>query len=390
MEILVYVFWGCVFLLVYPYIGYPIILNFSTKLFSANGSLKQYKDDWPTVSIIISAYNEEKVINEKLQNTIELDYPKEKLEVIVVSDASEDSTDDIIRRWVDDHKNIKLLRQDTRRGKSAGLNLAVDAACGDIIVFSDANAMYEKNAVFELVKYFANADIGYVMGAALYNSAKNSEAAKSEGLYWRYEVYLKKLESEFYSVVGGDGAIYAIRKELFWNLDDDDINDFVNPLQIVSEGYRGFFNLNAVCYEAPAGEFRKEFARKRRIVNRSWRAILKHIKRFHILRHFRFLFQLISHKIIRWFSLFILFIVIISNILLVIFNQNIVFTTTLIGIILTIGLAAIGYYFDEKGKPIPKLVYILYYFYLVNLAATLGIYDNFKGRKYVYWSQLRE
>ena len=390
MEILVIIFWGSIFLLIYPYLVYPVILNLATKLFSKNGPLKRYVDDWPSVSIIISAHDEDKVIDEKLQNTVGLHYPSDEFEIIVVSDASQDNTDKIVHQWAGRNKHIRLLRQDARRGKSAGLNRGVEAANGEIIIFSDANAMYEKNAVVELVKYFANPDIGYVMGAALYNTVKDSDAAESEGLYWRYEVYLKKLESEFYSVVGGDGAIYAVRRELFWNLDDDDINDLVNPLQIVSKGYRGFFNLDAICYEAPAGEFGKEFSRKRRIVNRSWRAILKHINRFHLVRHYKFLFELVSHKIIRWFSLFILAAVVVSNVLLVIFSQSVVFTVVLMVIIFSIVLAIVGYFFDRTRKPMPKLIYISYYFYLVNLAATLGIYDNFRGRKYVYWSQHRD
>ena len=389
MEILVYLFWGCIFLLIYPYLIYPIILHLVTKLSAKDNSLKQFIDDWPSVSMIISAYNEDKVIDEKLQNTEGLEYPSSKFESIVVSDASEDNTDKIVREWAGRNKNIRLLRQNDRGGKTAGLNRGVAAATGEIIVFSDANAMYEKNALVELVKYFANPDIGYVMGAALYSTDKDSAAAESEGLYWKYEVYLKELESKFYSVVGGDGAIYAIRRELFWNLDDDDINDFVNPLQIVSKGYRGLFNVDAICYEAPAGEFDKEFSRKRRIVNRSWRAILKHIHRFHLLRHYKFLFQLVSHKIIRWFSLFILSAIIVSNVFLVIYNKSSVFILILIGIILSIVLAVLGYFFDKKRKPMPKLIYFSYYFYLVSLAAILGIYDNFRGRKYVYWRQHR-
>ncbi len=390
MEILIYIFWISLFLLIYPYLIYPFVLNILSKLFGANKKLAETNGNWPSVTFIISAFNEAAVLDEKIRNTLELEYPAEKLEIIVISDASDDGTDDIVKNWSKKEPRIKLVRQNERKGKSAGLNLGVAEAKGEAIVFSDANAMYKSDAIYELVKYFANPKIGYVMGAALYNDAGDNEATESEGLYWRFELFLKEMESRFYSVVGGDGAIYAIRRELFWTLKDDDINDFVNPLQIVSKGYRGIFNPQAICYEDAAEEFGKEFRRKRRIVNRSWRAVKRYISWFNPFRQFRFLFELFSHKVIRWFSMVILIAMFIANLLVVIFTPNIFYAITLGGMILSVLVALYGSALDGKNKPIPKLIYLPYYFFLVNYAALLGIWDETRGVRHSVWNHVRE
>lgn len=390
LEILHVIYWTGLFLLVYPFLIYPFLLKILAKLFNANRNLLETTEDWPSVTFIISAYNEEQFIEQKLKNAIELDYPQDRLEIMVISDACSDRTDEIVREWESKYPNIRLLRQNQRRGKTAGLNQGVRAAGGEIIVFSDANAMYKSDAVYELVKYFRNPEVGYVVGAALYNKGTDSEATESEGLYWDVELTMKDLESKVYSVVGGDGAIYSIRKELFWNLDDDDINDFVNPLQIVAAGYRGIFNPKAICYEDAAEEFRKEFKRKRRIVNRGWRAVKKNLGRFSPLKQFKFLFLLFSHKVIRWFSLYILGAVLIANALLVILSGNLFYSLSLTGLAFSILLALVGAYLDGKGKAIPKLIYLPYYYYLVNWAAVLGIVDEMKGIKYTVWEHVRE
>ncbi|NIU02670.1 MAG: glycosyltransferase, partial [Nitrosopumilaceae archaeon] len=168
------------------------------------------------------------------------------------SDASTDRTDKIVQEHSLKTGRVKLVRQESRFGKSIGLNMAVKQASGDVIIFSDANAMYEKTAIKELVKYFADQEVGYVVGKALYYEDLENAAATNESLYWKYETFIKQLESNFHSVCVGDGAIYAIRKNLYRDLDADDIGDFVNPLIISANGYRGVFNPHAICYENAA------------------------------------------------------------------------------------------------------------------------------------------
>ncbi len=391
MLIFKIIFWLSLLLIFYPYLIYPFALRCLSRFFPKNKALLEYEDDWPFVSFIISAFNEEQVLDEKIRNTLSIDYPHERLEIVVISDASDDGTDEIVKQWASQDNRIKLVRQEDRKGKTAGLNLAMSGVMGELVVFSDANAMYRPNALRELVKYFADPSVGYVVGAALYNDESSSESSQSEGMYWNYELSLKQMESDYYAVVGGDGAIYSIRRKLFDDLLDDDINDFVNPLQIVAKGYRGIFNPAAICYEDTAENFNKEFRRKRRIVNRSWRAVTRNINSFSPVRHSRFLFELVSHKVIRWFTMLFVISMTVSSLLLSVANAGSIYLLALFGIFLTFLLAFTGFLIDKKqpDRKMPRLIYIPYYFFLVNIAALLGIIDNARGVKHVTWSHVR-
>ena len=258
-------------LLVYTYLGYPLLLGLLARVF-ARPHVKD-EDYRPAITLIISAYNEETVLRDKLHNTLELDYPRDKFRVMVVSDGSTDATDAIVEEFAD--QGVLLVRPEKRQGKTAGLNLALEQVDGDIVVFSDANAIYDRNVLRKLARNFADPQVGYAVGHARYQMDEQTAAGASEGSYWNFEVRLKQWESDFASVVGGDGAIYAIRTSLWEPLQKTDINDFVNPLQIVAKGYRGIFDAEAWCSEQPAGEFSKEFGRKVRIVNRSFNGLLR-------------------------------------------------------------------------------------------------------------------
>src|SRR6266853_2266936 len=381
-------FWLSVLLVVYPYLIYPPLLRLLTRLSPVRGGLERGGGSLPQVTLVISAYNEEAVIAEKLHNTLGLDYPPDSLEVIVVSDASSDRTDEIVHEVSAREPRVRLVRQNERRGKSAGLNRAIEAAQGEIVVFSDANALYEPHSIGELVRDFADPQIGYVVGAALYYDAKGNRAAESEGLYWKLEMFLKHLESDYYSVVGGDGAIYAIRRRLFHELKDDDISDFVNPLQIVASGFRGRFNEKARCFEGSGETFAKEFQRKRRIVNRTWRAVSRYGGLLKLRDHGRFVFMLLSHKVIRWFSLPFVIVAWSANTALL--GASSLYVLTWVAITGSLVVAGVGALLDRFGRPQPRLVSILYYFYLINLAGLLGIWDEWRGVRHATWDHIRK
>ncbi|MFN0303274.1 MAG: glycosyltransferase family 2 protein [Burkholderiales bacterium] len=382
-------FWCAVVLFLYPYIGYPLLIRILAKAFSRKAGPAVQGSEWPTVTLVISAYNEADIIARKLDNALSLDYPIHSIEVIVVSDASTDSTDAIVAEVALRNSRVRLLRRSERRGKSAGLNEAVAKAGGSIVVFSDANSMYRQDAVREVVKCFGDSSVGYVVGAALYDNA-DSDAAASEGLYWNMEIGLKAAESAFCSVVGGDGAIYAIRRELFWEFLDDDISDFANPLQIIARGYRGVFNPNAVCFESAGDAFQKEFNRRRRIVNRSFRAVLRYGRQLKIARDARFIFALLSHKVLRWFTFVTFGTIIALNIALVASTGSQLYWITLSGIAGTIVLGLIGALFGKFGWRAPPFVYLSYYFYLSAIAAILGVWDEIRGVRYATWSHIRQ
>jgi cellulose synthase/poly-beta-1,6-N-acetylglucosamine synthase-like glycosyltransferase len=381
-------FWLLAVLVVFPYVGYPLVL---WALIRIRGAYRPAAgtEDLPKVSFIISAFNEAAVLDAKLDNARALDYPHDKLQIVVISDASDDGTDDIVRRHAALDPRILLHRQEERRGKTAGLNHGIEKTTGSVVVFSDANAMYEASAIRELVAPLADAKVGYVVGAAHYSDADAGQSQHSEGLYWRYELAIKEMESAYGSVVGGDGAIYAIRRELFWPLQEDDINDFVNPLQIIAAGYRGVFNPRARCYEEGADSFGKEFKRKRRIVNRSWRACLRYGGGVRRAGNPAFLFQFIAHKVIRWFAMPLMLLLALVNVMLVLRGCGGVYLLSLLALVGSATLALRGHQLTTRGLEQPKLVYLFYYFYLVNYAAMLGIYDETRGVRHSKWDHVR-
>lgn len=374
-------------LLAYIYAGYPIALFLLAKL-----SPRRHQPDdrhEPSVTLIISAHNEGKVIAAKIANTLELDYPQDKLTIMVVSDGSTDDTDAIVRSY--QKSGVVLVRPEQRRGKTAGLNFAITGVTSDVVVFSDANAMYDKYAIRRLVRHFADEKVGYVVGHARYEETAETAAGSSEGAYWGLEVRMKRWESTVSSVVGGDGAIYAIRRHLYEPLQDTDINDFVNPLQIVAKGYRGIFDPDAWCTEKPAGEFGKEFARKVRIANRSFNGLLRVPNSCNPFKVGRFAWLLVSHKLMRWFSPFLLaahfgaaMVVEGGHSLSGYFELLFVAFYGIFAV-----LALVGWMHAKDAKA-AKLFYLPYYFMLMNIASALGVVMRLRGRVISTWDTVRE
>jgi cellulose synthase/poly-beta-1,6-N-acetylglucosamine synthase-like glycosyltransferase len=369
--------------LVYIYAGYPLLLGYLAAFFPSRKIAK--KAIQPSVSLIISCYNEKNILAKKIENSFALDYPADKLEIYVVSDASSDGTDEIAAKYA--HKGVKLIRVEGRVGKTACLNVAVPRTTGEILVFSDANAMYAPDAISRLVENFADERVGYVVGEAQYADAGSTAAAKSEDSYWQYEIAIKKMESRLHSIVGGDGAIYAIRRELYEELQPSDINDFVNPLQIIVRGFRGIYEPAAICYEDTSGSFAKEFDRKARIVNRSFNGLLR-VKS--VLNPFKtgiVSFEIFSHKLLRWFAPYFLLLFAVSSVLLA--SRDIVlFQYVTVAIAVFLILADIGYLLSSYTRIWP-FFYIPYYFVRVNYAAFIGINRRLRGQTQVTWNPPR-
>lgn len=376
-------FWICGLLVVYVYAGYPLLLSLLARFFPLRN---HYSDtDLPRVSLLVSAFNEAQVIREKIENSLAQDYPRERLEIIFISDCSDDGTDNIVEEYFS--MGVRLVRQSQRLGKTEGLNLAIPQSHGEILVFSDANAIYKADAIRELVVPFSDRHVGYVVGNARYVSAASQAAsAESEGLYWRLETWLKTRESEFGSVVGGDGAIYAIRRGLFTPLRPTDINDFLNPLQISARGYRGVYQTAAVCFEEAGESFEKEFRRKVRIISRSLNAVWRAPRVLLPWVQPRHWFALISHKVLRWFIPLFLLVLLVSTAVLA-------HSPFFLGVLWLQAafylFAAAGWILEKKGKS-PKLFYLPYYFVLVNLASLFGIVKFLTGSLSPTWTTVRQ
>ena len=373
-------FWSSVFLVLYVYAGYPLVL-----WMLARRPAKPVVEmgHTPVVTLIVSAFNEEDVIADKIENSLLLNYPRENLQILVVSDASDDRTDSIVQSYSD--RSVELVRMPQRGGKTVGLNAAVLRARGSVLVFSDANAMFESDAVQVLVRNFADERVGAVIGESGYRTG-GSNSERSEGLYWRYETWVKALESARGSVVGGDGAIYAVRKSLYRAMPSDALSDFVNPLQVVRDGYRCVYDANARSFELASKDFRGEFRRKVRIVNRAWRATMKMREMLNPFRFPEFAPKLISHKLLRWLVPVDLLLIAVSNIALL--GVHWIYDVTAMGQLAFYALGAIGWVLGDKLQ-LPSVLMAPYYFCLVNVASAKGIVEAWMGQTYTTWSTVR-
>ena len=371
-----FLFWLCVIGVIMPYAIYPAALYVLSRF-----RIVEKPTGTPRpLTFVISAYNESAVIEEKIKNTIALDYPKELLQVIVISDESDDGTDEIVRRYPE----VKLIRQSPRQGKSAGITASLKHFSGDLIVFSDANAIYQADAVTHLVRRFDDPQVAYVVGQQKYHHTGGA-AQESENTFWDFELKLKSWESRLSSVVGGDGAIMAIRRELFSPLRADDINDFVLPLRMVAAGYRGCFEPQAVCYEQAAPTFQAEFLRKVRIVNRSLRAVTRVPSVLNPRKVGIFSAQIFCHKIIRWFAAFLMLGAIFTSGILAIEGSRLyAFLFALQSFFYAIAFAA---RWTKLGQFKPAM--LLYYFCLSNLAGGLGVISFLLGKKFATWTPQR-
>ncbi|WP_417500545.1 glycosyltransferase [Marinobacter sp.] len=373
----------CLAVPVYVYFGYPAILWVLTR--GLPDITHRRGEQKPSVALIISCYNEEGVIRQKLQNALELDYPPELLRIIVVSDGSDDGTDEAVKEF--ENERIVLVRQEGRLGKTMGINLAMEQITADITVFSDANAMYASDAISKLVRNFADLDVGYAVGAALYTDGDQGASARNENLYWRYELAIKAMESRLHSVVGGDGAIYAIRTKLWEPLQQQDINDFVNPLQIIAKGYRGVFDADAKCFEETAGDFDREVARKERIVNRSIRGLMRVGQVMNPTKSGVFAFEVISHKLLRWLIPLFLLAGVAGSVILAFAGLGL-FQLITAGAMLMLALTLAGHLSKNRNQ-LPVWVATPYYFVMVNGYAVRGIVKALQGQTQVTWNSAR-
>jgi len=297
------IFWGALAVLCYAYFCYPILLAALAALRRDGrasvcpGSPAEACATQLTVTVVLAAWNEAATIADKIENTLDQQYPAELLDMVVVSDGSSDRTDEIVQRHASARGRVRLLRTEGRQGKSLALNLGVPAARGEIVVLTDANATFAPDAVARLVAHFADSGVGAVSGELRYRAADG--LAEGEGVYWRYEQAVKRLESALGSLVGANGSIYAIRRELFRPLRAADVNDLRIPYEVLLQGAAVVLEPKAISYEAPAPSLWAEYRRKVRIMSRAIPTILTLTWATLSRRRVALLWQLISHKLLR-------------------------------------------------------------------------------------------
>ncbi|MFC1639648.1 glycosyltransferase family 2 protein [Gemmatimonadota bacterium] len=292
MNALEVVFLGCFVMALYPYVIYPPAVVAASKFW---GRRWHRGNACSSVTVLISVHNEERVIRDKVENALALEYPAGRLEIVVVSDGSTDGTDAIVSSFADPRLVLKAYE---RAGKTACLNRAVAEVSGEILVFTDANSMFPHQVLRKIARNFSDEGVGLVTGWTKYRRP-GSDEEEAPDLYARLEKFTKEGESLISSCVGADGAIFAIRRELYRQLEDYDINDFVIPLTVIGQGRRVVLDSEVCCLEEPSGEAKGEFRRQARITNRTLGAIRRNVQFLNPLRYGSFAFFLLSHKVLR-------------------------------------------------------------------------------------------
>jgi len=375
------IFWAAVFIVFYTYIGYSLVITLLSIFFNNPVRKGDYE---PKVTFLITAYNEEKDLARKLENTLSLDYPKEKLEILVASDGSTDGTDAIVRGFAS--RGVKLLRVEGRVGKTATQNAAVKEATGEIIIFSDATTKYENANIRKMVRNYADPTVGAVSGRYEYYNPTGATIGIGNILFWKYENHIKSAQTRIKTITGCCGCIYSLRRELYEPLPPDIISDLVEPLKILEKGYRIAFEPEAVAYEETTEKASEEFHMRIRVISRGMRGLMYMKKLFNPVRFGFVSFQLFSHKLLRWLVPIFMIIILIANLLLA---GRPLYTAALAlqGLFYAMALAA---WLGEKAHIKIKVLSIPLYFFTVNIASLISLYKTLKGYKAVTWETVRK
>jgi cellulose synthase/poly-beta-1,6-N-acetylglucosamine synthase-like glycosyltransferase len=369
------VFWFSIALILYTFIGFPLLVIIKGLIFPI-----QHKPAavTPSVSLVVSAYNEADGIESKLKNISELDYPLEQFEAIIASDGSTDGTNEIVARYVND--NIKLLAL-PRQGKAAALNAAIAQTQGEIIVFSDANSLYTPDSIRNLTRHFADESIGGVAGNQKY--IKGSSGDVGETSYWSFDRQLKIWESKAGNTISATGAIYAIRRSLFQGVPAGVTDDFVTSTRVIAQGYRLVFEPDAIAYEHVAKDQKREFGRKVRVMTRGFAAVVLMRELLNPFRYGFYALQLFTHKVLRRLVYIPLVLIFISNFWLL--SASNFYFLTLLAQLAVYGLALLGFFMLRAGRRLPRLVALPTYTCMVYVAAALATWKLLRGQRIVQW-----
>lgn len=374
-----FLFYLSVIALFYAMIGYPIVLLILDKFIK-----RENKQDYtfkPFVSVIISAYNEEDVIEKKLENIIKTKYPS--YEVIIANDSSNDRTVEICEKFIKEHPdyNIRVNTVKNHLGKTNAQNEAVEVANGEIIVFSDANSMFKEDAIDELVSYFTSDDIEYVCGSLIYMEDDDVSSVVAENTYWNFELRMRKIESNIKTIVNGNGAIYAVRKADYRHIDLVNSHDYELPLYAGLNHKRALYNPKAIAVEKAGQTTADEFKRKVRMQRRILTNIFTNVRRLNIFEYGWFSFFNFSHKTLRYMQAFFHIVLFIAN--LAVLDYGMFYKLFFLGQVAFYTLAIIG----QLSKAKSKIFYFPRYYCAMMLAQILGGYKELKGGSKATWEK---
>jgi cellulose synthase/poly-beta-1,6-N-acetylglucosamine synthase-like glycosyltransferase len=368
--------------LFYIYAGYPLLVY----LVSVIAPRRVRRGDCePSVSVIITAYNEEKDIAAKLRNTLELDYPKETIEIIVASDGSTDGTDEIVRSFGSD--GVKLFRQEGRLGKTSAQNTAVEMAAGEIILFSDATTMYRPDVLRAMLPSFADDTIGCVSGKLIYVDPANTGIGTGARSYWSYETFLKKAESRACSLIGVSGCLYAVRRSAYVPMYAEACSDFLIATAIFEQGLRTVYEPDAVCTEETNNRAERELQMRVRVITQTYTDLWRHSYMMNPVRSGFYAVQLFSHKVLRY-SVPMWLVALLASSFALSFSSSI-FLLIFLAQCGVYGAAVLSWALGRGGKNI-GLMAVPQYFLLTNVASVMAFFRFIKGDKLATWEPIRE
>lgn len=385
---MVILFWFLFLEVLYTYLGYGILLWLLNRIrrFAGKSAPTPFTVSFePAVALVIAAFNEADYIEDKINNTLALDYPAGKLGIYFITDGSTDRTPDIIRKY----PRFTLLHQPARRGKAAAMNRAMNYVKEPFVVFCDANTVLNTACIKEIVKFYANPKVGAVAGEKkIYQPRQAKAASAGEGLYWKYESFLKKQDSDFHTVVGAAGELFSVRSELYLPIEEGVlIEDFVLSLRIAKNGYLVKYAPAAYAEEVSSASIRDEQKRKIRISAGGFQAMYMLGSLLNIFRYGLLSFQYISHRVLRWsVTPLCLLLLLPVNIVLVIQGAGNLYTVILLLQICFYLLGLLGWFFANRDIKI-KALYIPYYFLFMNISVVWGFKRFLKGQQSVLWEK---
>jgi cellulose synthase/poly-beta-1,6-N-acetylglucosamine synthase-like glycosyltransferase len=383
VEQLAYIiFWLAAAAIFYVYAGYPLLVYAVSRLSPKTVERGACE---PNVTVLITAYNEEKDIRAKLENTLEIEYPPEKLEILVASDGSTDRTDEIAREF--SRRGVRLFRQEGRVGKTFTQNKAVEQSTGEIILFSDATTFYQKDVLRKILPNFADASVGCVAGKLIYVDSTASTVGKGAQRYWNYETFLKESESRACSLIGASGCLYAVRKSAYRPMYPEACSDFLIATVLYEQGLRTVFEPAAICTEETNRRADKEMQMRVRVISQTFTDLWRNRKMLNPLVSGFYAVELVSHKILRYGVPLFLISIFVSTAILAVYS---VFYATLFFLqIVFYAIALIGWFLEKNGVKSGVLAMPLY-FVLANAASLVGFYKFLRGERYARWEPIRD
>jgi len=381
-------FWLSIFLVFYTFFGYGILLFFIVRLrilLKGRRAIPNNGGNYPTLTLVVAAYNEEACMHEKIKNTLELEYPAGKAKFLFVTDGSTDSTPDIIAKC----PQIKLMHKPGRSGKIAAMERAMHEVDTEIVVFTDANTTLNKKALINIARHYADPKVGAVSGEKRVNIEEVADATAGEGFYWKYESKLKTWDSELYSVVGAAGELFSVRTALYEPVQPDTIlDDFMISLLVAKKGYRIIYEPAAYACESGSESIQEELKRKIRIAAGGIQSIVRLKALLNPFNNFVLCFQYVSHRVLRWtITPFLMILALLLNIPLAL-GGNKLYIVMLALQILFYCSSALGWLLEKRQVRI-KALFIPYYFCMMNYAVIAGIRRYMLKKQAVTWEKAK-